>query len=189
MVSTRNRKNDNPPRQKVYANLTACWRTRTGWMCRNTLFMTAYARERSSRGYGWRNSDRHTGLRRIATSTRSRKLIGGRPRGSVRRGRRLVPAQADAHRGEHPAAPQPWRRGESDQQRGGDQGRGTAGPRDGDEDRGEDPHARDREPDRPPARPDGCRELAVQQWRAHETQPTGDADREASQRQGGPAVE
>ena len=52
MVSTRNRKNVRPPRQNVYANLTACWRTRTGWMCRNTLFMTAYARDRSSRGYG-----------------------------------------------------------------------------------------------------------------------------------------
>src|SRR4029079_11266080 len=58
-VSTRNRKNDSPPRQNVYANLTACRRTRTGWMCRNTLFMTAYARERSSRGYGWRNSHHH----------------------------------------------------------------------------------------------------------------------------------
>ena len=27
--------------------------------------MTAYARERSSRGYGWRKIDRHTGLRRM----------------------------------------------------------------------------------------------------------------------------
>jgi hypothetical protein len=34
-------------------------------MCRKTLFITAYARERSSRGYGWRNSERQTGLRRM----------------------------------------------------------------------------------------------------------------------------
>jgi hypothetical protein len=34
-------------------------------MCRKTLFMTAYARDRSSRGYGCRNSDRQTGLRRM----------------------------------------------------------------------------------------------------------------------------
>jgi hypothetical protein len=34
-------------------------------MCRKTLFMTAYARDRSSLGYGWRKSERHTGLRRM----------------------------------------------------------------------------------------------------------------------------
>src|SRR6185436_3454975 len=91
MVSTRNRKNDSPPRQNVYANLTACWRTRTGWMCRKTLFMTAYARERSSRGYGWRKSDRQTALRRIAASTRSRNVIGA---SSVRASQPDVKGQA-----------------------------------------------------------------------------------------------
>src|SRR5512141_738825 len=45
-------------------------------MCRKTLFMTAYARDRSSRGYGWRNSERHIALRRMLWSTRSRKLTG-----------------------------------------------------------------------------------------------------------------
>src|SRR4029079_8729425 len=45
-------------------------------MCRKTLFMTAYARDRSSWGYGGRKIDRQTGLRRIVWSTRSRKLTG-----------------------------------------------------------------------------------------------------------------
>jgi hypothetical protein len=34
-------------------------------MCRKTLFMTAYARDRSSLGYGCRKSERQTGLRRM----------------------------------------------------------------------------------------------------------------------------
>ena len=45
----------------MYAKRTACWRTRTGCRCRNTLFITAYARDRSSSGYGLRKIDRQTG--------------------------------------------------------------------------------------------------------------------------------
>ena len=39
--------------------------------------MTAYARLRSSSGYGLRKIDRHTGLRRMLWSTRSNSVIGG----------------------------------------------------------------------------------------------------------------
>ena len=41
--------------------------------------MTAYARDRSSFGYGLRKIDRHTGLRRMLWSTRSRKLTYAPP--------------------------------------------------------------------------------------------------------------
>ena len=72
-VSTRNRKKQAAEAERV-GELDRVLPDRTGWRCRNTLFMTAYARDRSSLGYGLRKRDRHTGLRRMDWSTRSRKL-------------------------------------------------------------------------------------------------------------------
>jgi hypothetical protein len=39
------------------------------------LFITAYARDRSSLGYGWRKIERQTGLRRMVLSIRSKTVM------------------------------------------------------------------------------------------------------------------
>ena len=49
-------------------------------MWRKTLFITAYARDRSSLGYGWRKIERQTGLRRMVLSIRSKTVtVAARP--------------------------------------------------------------------------------------------------------------